>query len=138
MKFKNIEELQAHLMPQLEYATELMRDSVKFEIDNKVHSFYQEYSPKKYSRTDQLRDNWEITNPQKYDLGYKAKVFFNKNITYYKDDVETVLQMTMHGSHGGINIEDPTYIWDESIEYLNNNIKQIAKDSLRDSGIEVK
>lgn len=120
---RNLAELEKMINVRIGMALELMQDKIFEILTRQVAAYYDEYMPKKYTRTFRLYEA-----PKKYPLEsngntYSFKVgFADEYLTCeYTDGTGlNVLQDFNSKRHGYLDGFDHNY-WDEIIDEINNN-----------------
>lgn len=98
--------------------------------------FYAQYpDPKIYQRTYQFQDSPEINMIAK-DL---VEIFINTDRMNYEDATgEYVATLAASGYHGNTDIFRPGFFWEDFINYVTVNVKQIYKQEMQAVGLPVK
>lgn len=153
MDFKNEKELEKFILLQCKKAITNAENQIYNVIDKHLNTFYGEYKPAEYIRTQQLLYSLVRTGIKKTGNGYEAEIYFDASRLNYPNPAqgksglyhdanmssEEILDMTMQGSHGGSHggWKDGTHIWDDSMHWL-GDIMKLLVDELRAQGIPIK
>lgn len=153
MTFKNEAQLKKFLMGKCANAVVNTERKVYEELAGSLNQFYAEFEPEAYIRTGALFDSLESTGAIKGKNSVVAEVGFD--VPSYKNgwvplqsggygranwDGETVLEVAMTGSYGGLphgGYEGGTAIWTESMGKLGgrDGIKSLLIQELKRQGL---
>lgn len=150
MVFKSIEEFESYVLAKCGNAVASAEQKVHSVIDSFLSTYYGEFAPDEYIRTNQLMHSLVRTGVKSTGNGFEAEVYFDVGKLNYKQglvplqsgrmgyatwDGGKVLDTAMHGSHGGYVGGTP--IWDASMTQL-GNILELLKQELIKQGIPIK
>lgn len=136
--FYSSKEIENYILSRSKVAIFNAREKIYGVIRNNLERYYGEYKPNSYARTEQLLNSLVRTDVRSIGNGWEAEVYFDASALNYTTgtwDGETVLNVSMHGSHGGY--VPGVAIWDVSMSELGDIISMIA-ESLRAAGIPVR
>jgi hypothetical protein len=153
MTFKNKAQLQKFLSEKCAKAVEKTEKKVYEELSGNLNQFYTEFKPEEYIRTGELFNALESTGVirtgNQHVIRAEAEVGFNipsyesgwislqsGNYGHATWDGETVLEVAMTGSYGGLphgGYADGTAIWTESMNKLGGKkgIQNLLKQELK-------
>lgn len=153
--FNSAEELKREILKRSEKAVASAKQRVYEKIDQFLHGYYSDFTPKEYIRTEQFLHSLVQTEVKSTGNGWIAEVYFDASKLNYEKGVmplqhtpehgrygwatwgaDEVLGTALHGNHGGYERTAPIY--GQSMNYLNANAIKILKDSLKAAGIPVK
>ena len=157
MTFKNEAQLKKFLSEQCAKAVKNTKEKVYGELAGNLNQFYTEFKPAEYIRTGALFNSLEETDVKRTGNQHvsRAEAEVGFNVPHYEQgdvllqsgeygnatwDGETVLEVAMTGSYGGLphgGYEDGTAIWTESMTKLGGNqgIKNLIKQELKKQGL---
>lgn len=157
MTFKNEAQLKKFLSGKCAKAVGAAKEKVYGEFAGNLNKFYTEFKPEEYIRTGKLFNALEATDVKRTGNQHvsraEAEVGFNTpqydngwvqlqsgEYDYATWDGETVLEVAMTGSYGGLphgGYEDGTAIWTESMNNLGGRqgIKNLIKQELKKQGL---
>lgn len=150
MVFKSIEEFEAYVLARCGNAVASAEQKVHDVIDSFLSTYYGEFTPEEYIRTNQLMHSLVKTGVKTTGNGFEAEVYFDVGKLNYKQgivplqsgrtgyatwDGRKVLETAMHGSHGGYTGGTP--IWDASMNQL-GNICDLLLRELKAQGIPIR
>lgn len=157
MTFKNKAQLNKFLSEKCAKAVGVARDKVHQEFAGNLNQFYTEFKPKEYIRTGELLNTLEATGVTRTGNQHvnRAEAEVGFNIPSYESglmplqsgdygyatwDGETVLEVAMTGSYGGLphgGYEDGTAIYTESMANLGGKrgIENLIKQELKNQGL---
>ena len=154
MVFKSEEQLKAYVLGKCKNAVSNTEQKVHKIIDTFLNTYYGEFTPEEYIRTNKLMHSLVKTGVKPSGDGFEAEVYFDvSKLNYEKGmmslqhtpehgrygwatwDGEKVLDVAMHGSHGGYIGGTP--IWSVSMSQL-GNITELLKQELIKQGIPIR
>lgn len=143
---KNMKGLNKIIEKRIQKALEITQEEIFDTIQEHINTYYTEYSPKKYIRTEMFKlesliktkvvnENGKLYCTVEIDPNYL-------NYTYpggYATGLGVAMEANRH-SHGGIYDDDFGCFWDDAmIELgLENGIKYIMKKNLQRCGVPIK
>lgn len=152
--FDSTAALKAEILKRSKVAVASAKQRVYEKIDEFLHDYYSDFTPKEYIRTKQLLHSLVQTKVISTGNGWEAEVYFDASKLNYEKGVmplqhtpehgmygwatwgaDEVLGTALHGSHGGYVRTAPIY--GQSMNYLNTNAIKILKQSLIAAGIPV-
>lgn len=149
MEFKSVEAFEEFILDKCEVAVAQVEQKVHTAIDDCLKQFYGEFTPSEYIRTNKLMHSLVKTGVKRVGNGVEAEVYFDAGALNYASPVRgqsgrmhdaiysggEVLEMAMHGSHGGY--VDGTPIWETANSRLGNIIALLVQ-ALKANGVPIK
>ena len=154
MVFKSEAELKSYVLARCSKAVANAEQKVHNVIDSFLKTYYGEFTPEEYIRTNQLMHSLVKTGVKGTGNGFEAEVYFDAGKLNYEQGVmplqhtpehgrygwatwtgDKVLDTAMNGSHGGYVGGTP--IWSASMSQL-GNITELLKQELIKQGIPIK
>jgi|GEM_PF-6514615 len=106
--------------------------------------FYDTYSPEFYSRTFQMIDSIMKLEPVKTNNGYTIHIKMDE-LTYHTpyehysiNEVWNFTEMGFRGISGGQPIVVGGHVYENILDYVNNNLIKLFKSKLMELGLNVK
>lgn len=148
--FKSVSELQSFLNQKLMVATLEAQEKIYRIIDDALREYYGEYEPEEYLRTYQLLKSLVKSNIEKTANGYKVYVYYDLSsmdysMKYTKNyrgkqsnnwSAEGTMNYAAVGKHG--SKYEGTSIWNDPVQLISENLVNIVKEALINSGVPVK
>ena len=168
MTFDSIDALKNYILSRSKVAVEIAREKVYDKIAEFLLQFYEEFTPRVYVRTYQLLCSLVKTDVKSTTNGWTAEVYFDisalkyatrivpqgqpwtpwasENNTYHREtwadeNTKWVFENAMTGTypHGGYSgAKKNTRIWTESLKALNQEKRNMLRQSLLEAGIPVR
>ena len=148
MTFNSFSELKNYILTHSEVAVDKAKEQAAFIINHFLTTFYKEFTPSMYHRTEQLLNSLVKTDVKFVGNGWVAEVYFDASLMDHasvNEDTnlseEQILSTAMIGSypHGGYaRATGNTQIWTESMKILSTEGIEILKQELIKSGIPVR
>lgn len=153
---KNMNDLQKIVEQKIRQALDLTQQEINRVLDYYIESYYDEYDPLVYNRTDMLRNSPIKPQIVKNKNGYSCVVGIDEEYLNYsypdtwryagspnvKDTPATgldIMQWSEKGLHGG-TVQGSVRIWHDTLEELGGRegIIELMKTNMRKVGLPIK
>lgn len=149
MLFKSEAQLKKYILDKCKVSVAQTQSKIHFLINNVLNEFYDEFTPSEYIRTHQLLHSLVKSDIKSTGNSIVAEVYFDASKLNYVSPArgksgqmhdaiysnDEVLNMAMHGSHGGWI--DGTPIWSTSLGRL-GDVYKLLINSLKTNGIPIR
>ena len=131
--FMSTAQMKNYMMKAFDKALKIDEPSVLHMFEDYINSFYDEFSPKWYKRTQMLANSCASSGIQHTGSGSYYEIDFHGHWETGSWSDETILLVNLTGSHGGV--QSGTSIWGEGISFMEATELKYLKSLLIQAGL---